>query len=35
LKGVDVAPLEGAAYVPPAIAQAALRRRPMTGRAAA
>lgn len=33
--GVDVAPLEGAAYVPPAIAQPSLRRRPMRERAAA
>jgi aryl-alcohol dehydrogenase (NADP+) len=33
--GVDVAPLEGAAYAPPAIAQAALRRRPAEERAAA
>jgi aryl-alcohol dehydrogenase (NADP+) len=33
--GVDVAPLEGAAYTPPAIAQATLRRRPMAERAAA
>jgi aryl-alcohol dehydrogenase (NADP+) len=31
--GVDVAPLEGAAYVPPSIAQAALRRRPVAERA--
>ena len=33
--GVDVAPLEGAAYQPPAIAQAGLRRRPVAQRAAA
>ena len=33
--GVDVAPLEGAAYQPPAIAQAGLRRRPVAERAAA
>ena len=33
--GVDVAPLEGAAYAPPAIAQAQLRRRPVGQRAAA
>ena len=33
--GVDVAPLEGAAYVPPAIAQASLRRRPVSERRAA
>jgi aryl-alcohol dehydrogenase-like predicted oxidoreductase len=33
--GVDVAPLEGAAHVPPAITQAALRRRPVAERAAA
>jgi aryl-alcohol dehydrogenase (NADP+) len=33
--GVDVAPLEGAAYSPPWIAQASLRRRPMVERAAA
>jgi aryl-alcohol dehydrogenase-like predicted oxidoreductase len=33
--GVDVAPLEGAAYAPPAIAQLALRRRPAGERAAA
>ena len=33
--GVDVAPLENAAYVPPAIANLALRRRPVTERAAA
>ncbi|MEG3152629.1 aldo/keto reductase [Sphingomonas sp. ZT3P38] len=33
--GVDVAPLEGAAYQPPAIAQAGLRRRPAAERAAA
>ena len=33
--GVDVAPLEGAAYVPPAIAQTPLRRRPAAERAAA
>ncbi len=32
--GVDVAPLEGAAYLPPSIAQKALRRRPITERAA-
>ncbi len=32
--GVDVAPLEGAAYVPPAMAQAVLRRRPVGERAA-
>ena len=29
--GVDVAPLEGAAYVPPAIAQTSLRRKTKTG----
>ena len=33
--GVDVAPLEGAAYSPPSIAQARLRRRPIGERAAA
>lgn len=33
--GVDVAPLEGAAYLPPAITQLALRRRPTNERAAA
>ncbi|HEY0776463.1 MAG TPA: aldo/keto reductase [Gemmatirosa sp.] len=33
--GVDVAPLDGAAYVPPAIAQIARRRRPVAERAAA
>lgn len=33
--GVDVAPLEGAAYTPPSIAQPALRRRPVEERAAA
>ena len=33
--GVDVAPLEGSAYSPPAISQAALRRRRSTERAAA
>ena len=33
--GVDVAPLDGAAYVPPALAQVALRRRPVAERAAA
>jgi aryl-alcohol dehydrogenase (NADP+) len=33
--GVDVAPLEGAAYSPPAITQTALRRRPATERGAA
>ena len=33
--GVDVAPLEGAAYQPPAIAQAGPRRRPVAERAAA
>jgi aryl-alcohol dehydrogenase (NADP+) len=33
--GVDVAPLEGAAYAPPSITQAVLRRRPVAGRAAA
>ena len=33
--GVDVAPLEGAAYRPPAIAQAPLRRRPVAERTAA
>ena len=33
--GVDVAPLEGAAYTPPSIAQASLRRRPIVERAAA
>ncbi|SHO66565.1 aryl-alcohol dehydrogenase (NADP+) [Pseudoxanthobacter soli DSM 19599] len=31
--GTDVAPLEGAAYVPPAIAHPAMRRRPATERA--
>ena len=30
--GVDVAPLEGSAYTPPAISQAALRRRPFADR---
>jgi aryl-alcohol dehydrogenase-like predicted oxidoreductase len=33
--GTDVAPLEGAAYVPPPLEQAFLRRRPTTERAAA
>jgi hypothetical protein len=33
--GVDVAPLEGAAYSPPSIAQALVRRRPIAERAAA
>jgi len=33
--GVDVAPLEGAAYLPPSITQASLRRRPIVERAAA
>lgn len=33
--GVDIAPLEGSAYVPPAIAQLDLRRRPANERAAA
>lgn len=33
--GVDVAPLEGAAYVPPALTQALLRHRPVAERAAA
>lgn len=33
--GVDVAPLEGAAYIPPSIAQPTLRRRPIDERAAA
>jgi hypothetical protein len=33
--GIDVAPLEGAAYVPPAISELALRRRPAAERAAA
>ena len=33
--GVDVAPLEGAAYSPPSIMQASLRRRPVVERAAA
>ena len=33
--GVDVAPLEGAAYIPPAISQLTLRRRPGPDRAAA
>jgi aryl-alcohol dehydrogenase-like predicted oxidoreductase len=33
--GVDVAPLEGAAYAPPSIAQPSLRRRPADARAAA
>jgi aryl-alcohol dehydrogenase (NADP+) len=33
--GVDVAPLEGAAYSPPAITEAALRRRPAAERTAA
>lgn len=33
--GVDVAPLEGAAYSPPSITQASLRRRPIVARAAA
>lgn len=33
--GVDVAPLEGAAYSPPSITQASLRRRPTAERAAA
>jgi diketogulonate reductase-like aldo/keto reductase len=30
--GVDVAPLEGSAYTPPAIAETALRRRPVAER---
>jgi aryl-alcohol dehydrogenase-like predicted oxidoreductase len=33
--GTDVAPLEGAAYLPPALRQAGLRRRPLAERAAA
>ena len=33
--GVDVAPLEEAAYTPPSITQASLRRRPIVERAAA
>jgi aryl-alcohol dehydrogenase-like predicted oxidoreductase len=33
--GVDIAPLEGAAYVPPAITQLASRRRPANERAVA
>jgi aryl-alcohol dehydrogenase (NADP+) len=33
--GVDVAPLEGAAYLPPSIAQVSLRRRPVAERVAA
>lgn len=33
--GVDVAPLEGAAYIPPSIVQPTLRRRPIDERAAA
>jgi len=33
--GTDVAPLEGAAYVPPSLAEASLRRRPIAERAAA
>lgn len=33
--GTDVAPLEGAAYVPPSIATTSLRRRPLAERAAA
>lgn len=33
--GTDVAPLEGSGYSPPAIAQAALRRRPLEERSAA
>lgn len=33
--GVDVAPLEGAAYAPPSITKASLRRRPVLERAAA
>jgi hypothetical protein len=33
--GVDIAPLEGAAYVPPAITRLELRRRPPNERAAA
>lgn len=32
--GVDIAPLEGSAYVPPAIARPELRRRPISERAA-
>ena len=32
--GIDVAPLEGAAYVPPAISELALRRRSAEERAA-
>lgn len=35
LPGIDVAPLEGAAYVPPAITDVALRRRPVAARVAA
>ncbi len=33
--GTDMAPLEGAAYVPPSLVQASLRRRPVAERAAA
>jgi hypothetical protein len=32
--GMDVAPLEGSAYVPPAIQQLTLRRRPISERSA-
>jgi hypothetical protein len=32
--GIDIVPLEGAAYVPPAIKQVQLRRRPANERAA-
>jgi hypothetical protein len=32
--GMDVAPLEGSAYVPPAIQQLTLRRRPFSERSA-
>jgi aryl-alcohol dehydrogenase (NADP+) len=33
--GVDIAPLEGAAYTPPAITRVELRRRPLALRAVA
>ncbi len=33
--GTDVAPLEGAAYLPPSLQQVTLRRRPIAERAAA
>lgn len=33
--GTDVAPLEGAAYIPPSLDRVSMRRRPMAERAAA